>query len=263
MFCGNLGFPLPGCFFGNHLDKVIFKKPCETGNRPQVFQNKLFQDDLADVVRPTDPGVALVVRTDEMVLCALETLRGGKVQLRVAVRTGKQTRKQGLPPGFGHAAFVFPQRLYSVPLRPTDDRRMGILEYDLVGSRVCDAFLVFEGFAVRLEIDHVSKILIASENPLDRAVIPMIWVQWRRMVCFSSVRQRICGDGRYFFLPEPFGDPRRPQPRNAQIEYFPDDRRRVLVDDPFLRVVRVFSHIRTGAYSSDILRHSLWSASRR
>ena len=64
----------------------------------------------------TSATVALVVVADVVILFALETLAGGKVELAAAIGAEQKPGEKSLPFRFCGAAFVLSEFLYSVKL---------------------------------------------------------------------------------------------------------------------------------------------------
>ena len=80
-----LFFPAPCGLVADRLNKVILEAPGKRKHLPQVFVNQLFEDKLADVMRGTRSGVALVVRANEEVLIRCKVIRCAVVELFTAI----------------------------------------------------------------------------------------------------------------------------------------------------------------------------------
>ena len=66
-------------------------------DRPDAFQNNVTKHIFPDIVSSTSAAVALVVVADIVVLPALKTLAGSKVELAAAVSTEQKPGEKALP----------------------------------------------------------------------------------------------------------------------------------------------------------------------
>ena len=134
-----------------------------------------------------------------------------------------------------------PQLLGKLPGLPVHDGLMSVLEDQPVLLRIGDAGLVLIGFLMGPEVDGIAHILRLSQDVSDNIAAPVIGT---RKILFvfphpDAASGKVDGGCFHLIIEQHTGDLIRPIALNGQPEDPANDRRRFLVDDPLMPVIRV------------------------
>ena len=198
--------------------------------------------------RCTSPPAAVVVGAVEVFNIVISLIEM-EVQIMTTVRTDQKSAEHipftvfGFPPA--DLATLF---LNLFPDHTINNRLMHVFEDHPVFPVIGNPLLVFVGFEVGLEIQHISAILLQSENIHDGGGIPLgRWLLFCLSGLLDTLFQPIGARSKDSFFLKNSGNLLRSIPVQNHTENSPNYLCGFFIDDPVLRILRVL-HVAKGGW---------------